>query len=244
MIDKLLSIKKKIMLHKDRMPRHISMTIGGNVIWAQKKKLQLEEAYKRVFIKLEEIISLQINLNIPIMTVFLLSEELRDSENFAIFRELMIKFFNKIKGWKAIHKNMVKVSVLGKWYDLPYRLVEPIKNTIDITKDYDNFFLNLCINYGGQEEITDACKLIARKVKAEKLDPDLITNEVIKDNIYSSYFIPPDLTIIIGEKRYTAGLLLWDSSKTIIYFADKVFPEFTGLDFLTGIEHYQKYVSK
>lgn len=242
MLDKILSIKKKIMLNKEKMPRHVALTIGGNVIWAQKNKKPLEEAYKKVFIKLEELISFQINMNVPVMTVFLLSEELRDSENFTIFKELLIKFFNKIKDWKTIHKNMVKVSILGKWYDLPYRLVEPIKNTIDITKNYDSFFLNFCINYNGQQEIVDACKLIARKVKAEKLDPDSITDETIKDNVYSSYFIPPDVIIITGQKRYNAGLLLWDSSQTVMYFVEKVFPEFTNADFLNGIEYYQKYI--
>ncbi|NQV08877.1 di-trans,poly-cis-decaprenylcistransferase [Candidatus Woesearchaeota archaeon] len=242
MLDKLIVLKKKILLKKEKMPRHLSLTIGGNIIWSEKHNIPLEEAYKKVFIRIEEFLSLQVNLNIPVMTVFLLSEELRDSENFTIFKELLIKFFNRIKDSKVIHNNMVKVSILGKWYDLPYRLIEPIKNTIDITKDYDNFFLNLCINYDGQEEITDAAKLIARKVKAEKLDPDSITKETIKDNLYSSYFIPADVIIVTGRRKFTAGLLLWDSSRTIIYFSEKVFPEFTSVDFLSGIEYYQKSV--
>lgn len=239
---KIVSLKKRILSDKNGLPKHIAMTIGGNIIWAEKTKGSLEEAYKKVFIKLEELLSVQIQLNIPIFTVFLLSEELRDSERFMIFKELLIKFFNRIKDHKLIHKHMVKVSVLGKWYDLPYSLVEPIKNTIEITKDYDRFFLNFCINYKGKEEIVDACKLIARKVKAEKLDPDSIDSETIKDNIYSSYFIPPDVIIVTGKKKYFAGLLLWDSSRSIIYFVEKVFPEFTQEDFLRGIEYYQKYL--
>ena len=239
---KVQALKKRILSDKKGLPKHIALTIGGNVIWAEKTDNSLEEAYKRVFIKLEELLSLQIRLNIPVFTIFLLSEELRDSERFLIFKELLIKFFNRIKDSKLVHSHMVKVSVLGKWYDLPYSLVEPIKNTIDITREYDSFFLNLCINYHGQEEIVDACKLIARKVKAEKLDPDSIDSETIKDNIYSSYFIPPDVIVVTGKKKYFAGILLWDSSRSIIYFTEKVFPEFTQEDFIRGIEYYQRYL--
>ena len=84
------------------------------------------------------------------------------------------------------------------------------KQVIESTKDYDFFFTNFCINYSGHDEIVDACRLIARQVKAGKIDPNSISRETIKENLYSSYFIPPDL-IIKNGKATISGLLLWDS---------------------------------
>ena len=84
------------------------------------------------------------------------------------------KFLQWLKVNEKIHSNKVKVSALGKWYDLPSRGVEGIKEIIEETKDYDNFFLNFCVNYNGQEEIVDACRLIGRQIKAERLTVDNI----------------------------------------------------------------------
>ena len=129
---------------------------------------------------------------------------------------------------------------MGKWYDIPGRAVDSIKSAIEETKDYDEFFLNFCVNYDGQEEIVDACKLVCRQVKAGKLEVESITKELIKENLYSSYYLPPDLIIKSGKKRSTCGFLLWDSAYSEIYFMDKYFPECKITDFLKAIDMYRK----
>ena len=58
-----------------------------------------------------------------------------------------------------------------------------------------------------------------------KIDPEMITKESIKENVYSSYFLPPDVILIYGERKST-GLLLWDSVNSGIAFAGKSFMEF------------------
>ena len=137
-------------------------------------------------------------------------------------------------------ENRIKVSVLGKWYNLPNKIVEPIKKIIETTREHESFFVNLCINYDGREEIVDACKLIARKVRAEKIDPESIDKETIKDNAYSSYFIPPELIIINGKKNMKSSLLLWDSAVSSIYFSNTLWPDFSKGDLMDGIHSYQK----
>ena len=132
----------------------------------------------------------QITKNLPIMTIYLIPEYLTEKEHFPIYLDEFIPFLEEIRTSETITQNKMKISAIGKWYDMPGRAVEAIKKTIEETKDYDEFFLNFCINYDGQEEIVDACKLIARKIKAEKLDVDAINKQLIKDNIYSSYFLP------------------------------------------------------
>ena len=152
----------------------------------------------------------------------------------------LLEFFQLILNWDLIKQNQIKVSILGKWYSLPLRLIEAIKTIIAETKDYDKFFLNFCINYDGQEEITDACRLIAKQVKDEKIDALAIDKALIKENIYASYFLPPDLIIITGTKRSTGGLLLWDSPNSKIFFSEKLWPEFENQDFIKALEYYQR----
>ena len=105
------------------------------------------------------------------------------------------KFVDSTIFWEFVIKHKIKVTLLGKWYSLPSEIVDSLKRVVSDTRDYDCFFLNFCVNYDGKEELVDAFKLINRKVLAGKLDPDKITKQTIKENIYTSYFVPPNIII-------------------------------------------------
>ncbi|MBS3097796.1 di-trans,poly-cis-decaprenylcistransferase [Candidatus Woesearchaeota archaeon] len=224
-----------------KIPQHIAITVDGIEQWAKENKKPLEEANKESFFIIKNVIKSQVRTKIPILTFFLLPEDTKkDTEQFTQILNAVTDFFKELINSRLINENKIKVSVLGKWYDLPDRVVESIKAIIEETKDYDFFFVNFCINYSGQEEIVDACRLIARQVKADKLDPDAINKETIKENIYTSYFVPPDLIIRNGNKKETTDLLLWDSAKAKIFFTEKLWPEFDKTILMDAINEYQK----
>ncbi len=224
-----------------KLPRHIALTMNGIEAWAKKNKTTLEEANKRSFLILKSTIKTQIRLGIPILSFFILPETMdKNSERYDQTLNSIIDFFTELSSSELINKNKVKISVLGKWYDLPGRIVDVIKETIEATKDYDSFFLNFCANDNGQQEIVDACKLIAMNVKAGKLDPEMINKTIVKENLSSSYFVPPDLIIKNGHKRIISSLLLWDSPQAKVYFTNKYWPDFDKIEFMDGIKEYQK----
>lgn len=236
MLDKV----KDILKNQTKLPKHLAITMQGIELWAKKNNIPLEEANKKSFFIVKNTIKSQVKLKIPILTFYLLPNFMKeDSEQYMHLINTTAEFFSSIASSDLIHKNKIKISVLGKWYDLPDRVVGPIKQVIESTKDYDSFFTNFCINYSGQEEIVDACRLIARQVKAEKIDPDSINKEMIKENLYSSYFIPPDLIIKNGKEKIP-GLLLWDSINSKVYFTKKLWPDFDKAVFMDAIKDYQK----
>ena len=112
------------------------------------------------------------------------------------------------------------------------------------TRDYDQFFLNFCVNYDGQDEIVDACKLIGKKIQAEKMDPDSLSKDAIKENLYSSYFLPPELMIVMNGKKNLSGFLLWDSIQASIYFSDKNWSDFSANDMIKAIAQFQNWKGK
>jgi len=216
-----------------KIPKHISILVDGCEEWAKQKNQDINSAYSAEFLNIKNIITLAVKLDIPILTFH--------SRTKANEHEIdqLVHFFELLRSWDLIKENQVKISVLGKWYDLPDRLLEPIKKIITETKDYDKFFVNFCINYSGQEEIVDACKLIAHQVKLDRIGPDNVTKELLKENIYASYFLPPELMIITGSKKTTNGLLLWDSSDTIIHISNKLWPDFDKEEFFRALKEYQ-----
>ena len=228
----ILKAREKIHIIRADMPRHIAITMEKEL-----EDINHEDIYNKRNSLIKDIVNIQIKLNIPIMTIFLLSSGAKNSENFSFLMDDLAKLFNEIISHKKIHTDQIKISVLGKWYDLPERVLNPIKRIIESTKNYDRFFLNLCVNYDGHEEIVDACRIIARQIKSEKIDPESINKQLIKENLYSSYFISPDL--IIENNNEFSGLLLWDSKNSMIFFTDKQWPDFTKIDFFRAVEAFQ-----
>ena len=241
MLQKAKSITSGEDFFKIEIPRHIAITMDGIEAWALKNKVSLEEANRRSFLILRSAIKSQVKLNIPILTFYMLSENVnKNSESYDIYLNSINSFFEEVYKSDIVNENKIKISFLGKWYHLPGRVIETIKKVIDGTKDYDSFFLNFCVNYDGQEEIVDAFKLIARQIKAGKLDPELIDKDLVKENLYSSYFLPPDLMIKNGGRKETSGILLWDSPKSKVYFTNKNWPDFDKTEFMDAIKDYQK----
>lgn len=231
--------KKGLDPDKSGMPKHIAMTVGGLGRWSRKKSEELKEAYRLSFKKVEEITKYQVCFDIPIITLYMINSRVQKASDFTEIMDALSEFFKDLLRNNEIFKHKIKVSILGKWYDLPSRVVEPIKRIIDETKDYDSFFLNLCINYDGKEEIVDACKMILRKSLLEKAEVDSIDEDMIKDNIYSSYFLPPDIIVKTGTGKRLHGFLLWDSTQSVIYFSEVLWPEFKEKDFINAIKYYQ-----
>ena len=242
MLDKVKDILKKENKEDSiqfKIPRHIALVTKGKHIYAEKHKISIEKVYQRSNVIILSTIASSVKLNIPITTFYLLSTKGEQLEHFSTVIDSLTEFLNNLADKELIHKNKIKISVLGKWYNLPGKFVDSIKNIIEKTKDYDEYFVNFCINYDGQEEIVDSIKLIARQVKADKIDADMINKELIKENTYSSYFVPPDLIIINGSKT-TSDLLLWDSPNAKVYFTNKLWPDFDRTELMGAMKEYRK----
>lgn len=219
---------------KKSLPKHIAITVEDAI-----KDKTVEDLYRLKLKKIEEILAIAIKLNIPIATFYLTPLSIEKHESFPSVVDALTDFFDILSKNKMLAENKVKISVLGKWYDLPDRAVEKIKKIMDETRDYTDFFANFCVNYDGQQEIVDAARIIGRMIKAGRLDPDVITKPLIKENIYASYFVPPELIIKNGRKELNS-FLLWDSAHSLIYFTGKFFLGFNKNDFMAAIKFYRE----
>ena len=172
----------------------------------------------KLFSNINDLFKFQISKKIQILTIGLPKV---DDDKIVEF----LKFYvNK----SFVDTNKIKISFVGKWYDLSSNLVSEIKRLLDISRDYDTYFLNFAINYDGHDEIVDACKLVVRKVMNNKISIDTINETIIKENLYTSNFVHPDLIIKTGGKvdNILNGFLLWDSKNSKIIFTNKSALEF------------------
>ena len=140
---------------------------------------------------------------------------------------------------EKIHRNKVRVKVVGRIDLLPDDVREAIKEAEDATKDYHDRLFNLAIGYDGRLEIVDAVKKIYQKIEAGELSIDDVDEKLINDNLYTEGLADPNLIIRTSGEERLSGFLLWQSSYSELYFCDSLWPELRKIDYLRAIRDYQ-----
>jgi tritrans,polycis-undecaprenyl-diphosphate synthase [geranylgeranyl-diphosphate specific] len=143
---------------------------------------------------------------------------------------------------ERIHKNRVRVKVIGRRNLLPPSLQQLIREVEDATKDYNEHFINVALAYGGRAEIVDAAKKIAQKIEKGELSSDAINEQVFENHLYTAHLPKQDPDLIIrtsGEERLS-GFLLWQCAYSELCFLDVYWPDFRRIDLLRAVRTYQK----
>jgi tritrans,polycis-undecaprenyl-diphosphate synthase [geranylgeranyl-diphosphate specific] len=223
---------------------HIAIVLDGNRRWATNHSLNPRLGHHFGADKTEKVLRWCLELGVKTVTFYAFS-----TENFkrprAEVEEIMQLFGEKIQQIaenSEIHRHRVRVKVIGRLNLLPDNVQRKIKNVEEITKDYDQHFLNLAIAYGGRAEIVDAAKEIVQNTLAGDLSPDQITEDVFEKYLYTSHLPKqePDLIIRTSGEERLSGFLLYQSAYSELCFLDVYWPEIRRVDILRAIRTYQK----
>ncbi len=229
------------------MPRHIGLILDGNRRYARELGLDDPLAGHRIGAdKLEEVLDWLEELEIRITTLFALSTE-NLSRSPAELNGLLALIEAKVRAVAVdpkIHRNGVRIRAVGRLELLPASLQEAIALAEEVTRDYDNFHLNLAVGYGGRQEITDAVSQLLRDRARSEVPLARIAEEITPEDIGKylyTYDLPdPDLIIRTSGEVRLSGFLLWQSAYSEFYFCDPYWPAFRKIDLLRAIRSYQQ----
>ncbi len=183
-------------------------------------------------------------LNIKIITLYVLSAEnlARNDEELHYLYDLINQRLQKLYDDPRIHKNRMHVKAIGRTELLPDFLKDILNKLETATKDYDNHYLNIAIAYGGQNELVDAIKKIAARIKEGSLDVNQIDKDVIESCLYTSHLpqSSPDMILRTSGEKRLSGFLMWQSAYSELVFMDVYWPEFRKIDLMRAIRTFQK----
>jgi tritrans,polycis-undecaprenyl-diphosphate synthase [geranylgeranyl-diphosphate specific] len=226
------------------MPNHIAIILDGNRRWAKRNLTIKEKGHFKGADAVENLLDWCEELDIKIITLYVLSAENLDRKNEELdyLYELIHKRLEKLYNDPRLHKNKMRVKAIGTIELLPESIKDVLKRLDDITRDYDNHFLNIAIAYGGQNELVDAVKKIGTKIKNGELDANEINKEVIESNLYTSHLpqSSPDMILRTSGEKRMSGFLLWQSAYSELVFLDIFWPEFRKIDLMRAIRIFQK----
>ncbi len=215
--------------------------MDGNRRFAKQLGLEKESGHVKGVEKLEEVLEWCIEAEIEILTVYAFSTEnfKRDSKEVRHLMNLFNKNFRKAAEDERVHENGVKISAIGNTDKFPEDVNESIRYAEEKTKDYDDYYFNIAVGYGGREEIIQGIKKIAKEVKEGRLDIEDIDGKEFADRLYTSDFPDPDLILRTSGEERISNFLLWQSAYSELYFTDVYWPGFRKIDFLRAIRSYQ-----
>lgn len=225
-------------------PEHIAIILDGNRRWASEKEMPPWLGHKEGAEKVEQLLEWCLKLNVKSITLYAFSTEnfRRPKKEVEEIMRIASEKFQKILTDERIHKNKVRVKVIGRKHLLPDELQKLIDKVEKATQDYDKHFLNIAFAYGGRAEIVDAARKIAEKVQSGKIRPEDVNEELFEKFLYTSHLPKQDPDLIIrtsGEERLS-GFLLWQSAYSELCFLDIYWPEFRLIDLLRAVRTFQK----
>lgn len=219
---------------------HIAFIMDGNGRWAKKRLMPRSYGHHEGVKRIKETLYLCLDYQIKVMTLFCFSTEnwKRDKKEIDYLFSLFDEFFKK--DIVELNEKGCKVCVMGDVTKLPLTTQYYISEAKRITCNNDKIILNICLNYGGRDDITSACKAIAQKVKLNTLSIDEITEQVLNDHLMSKGL--PDVDVMVrtsGEQRIS-NFVLWQIAYAELIFIKEPWPDFKKQQFLQVLEEYTK----
>ena len=229
-------------LSPEKMPKHVAIIMDGNRRFSKLQgNIDVVKGHEIGVDTLEKVLDWSIELGIEIITAYAFSTENfnRPEHEVEGLMNLFVVNFKRLVNHEKIHKNEVKVQVVGRIELLPENVKEAIREAEEATAHYNKRFFNLAIGYDGRLEIVDSVKKIIKEVEEGKISIDDVDEVIISKNLYTAGIDDPNLIIRTSGEERLSGFLLWQSSYSELYFCETLWPELRKVDFIRAIRSYQ-----
>lgn len=220
------------------LPRHIAIILDGNGRWAKKRGLPRTAGHGAGAETFRRVATYCKNIGLEYLTVYAFSTEnwKRPPQEVETIMSLLEKYL--YEAIERMERDRVKMAFFGDTSVLSSQLQELINRTWEISKHYDGCQVNICLNYGGRDEILRAVRSYAEEYKSG-IAPEL-TEESFSQYLFSAGIPDPDLLIHPGGELRLSNFLMWQSAYTELYFTDTLWPDFDESEINRAIAAYQK----
>ena len=222
------------------VPNHIAIILDGNGRWAKAKGMPRGYGHVKGCANLEQVCYDIKDLGVKYLTVYAFS-----TENWKRSREevdgLMKLFRSYLKKCIKISRaNKMKIKIIGDISAFAPDIQESIRKLEEFSKDYDELYFQIAMNYGSRDEITRGMRKMAQDVADGKVSPDQITEDTIGSYLDTAGVPDPDLLIRTSGEQRLSNFLMWQLAYTEFYFTDVAWPDFHKAELVQAIEKYNQ----
>ena len=223
----------------DHLPRHVAIIMDGNGRWAKKRGMPRTAGHAAGAETFRTIATYCKDIGLDYLTVYAFSTEnwKRPQEEVGAIMGLLRKYLHE--AIEEMARDHIKLQVFGDLTSLDPELYQLCQETRKISEGYDGFQVNVCLNYGGRDEIVRAARKFAQDCVEGKAKPEELTETSFASDLYSAGIPDPELIIRPSGEIRTSNFLLWQSAYSEYYFTDVLWPDFSPDELLNAIASYQ-----
>ncbi len=226
-------------IDKTRLPRHIAIIMDGNGRWAK------EQGQDRLFGHFHGVESVRnivegcAELGVGYLTLYAFSTENWDRPEYEVVGLMELLVTTIRKEVDSLHKNNIKLHVIGDMSMLPEYARQELNEALQITKDNTGLNLIMALSYSGRWELLNAVKSIAWQVKKDTLKIEEIDQDTLKKHLTTSAFPDPELMIRTSGEYRISNFLLYQLAYAELYFTQVRWPDFRKENLYEAIVDYQ-----
>ena len=223
----------------NNLPRHIAIIMDGNGRWAKKRGLPRTAGHAAGAETFRRIATYCKNIGVEYLTVYAFSTEnwKRPPEEVAAIMGLLEKYLGE--AIEKMERDGIRLKFFGDTSVLSDKLRGLIRETDGITAHLGKIFqANVCLNYGGRDEIVRAARAWAARVKAG--EENALDEDVFSSLLDSAGIPDPELLIRPGGEMRISNFLMWQSAYSELIFTDTLWPDFGEKDIDAAIDQYRK----
>ncbi|MBS9336137.1 isoprenyl transferase [Fructobacillus papyrifericola] len=237
------SLKEGLAAGSYKIPKHLAIIMDGNGRWAKKRHLPRVAGHKEGMETVKRVTKLANEAGIEVLTVYAFSTEnwSRPSDEVSFLMKLPVTFFDTFVP-ELIEQN-VRVETIGDIDKLPETTKQAVIDAKEKTAKNTGLILNFALNYGGQQEIVDAARQLAREVAAGDRLVEQIDQESIAERLTTGFLgekANPDLIVRTSGEERLSNFLPYQAAYSELYFTDVFWPDFGEGDFEAALAAYTK----
>jgi undecaprenyl diphosphate synthase len=222
------------------IPTHIAIVMDGNGRWAKARNLSRIAGHKAGIDVARAIVTACNKLELKYLTLYAFSSENWQRPQEEVNNLMMLLRYYLKNEAQSLHKNNIKVQVIGNLSKLDNDLQELINDLMNLTKNNSGMHLILALSYGSREEITEAARRIAQDYKDEKISLSEINTEQFNNYLYTKGIPDPDLLIRTSGELRISNFLIWQMAYTEFYFTHTLWPDFNKKELTHAIKEFNK----
>jgi len=219
-----------------KIPTHVGLIMDGNGRWATQRGLPRLAGHKAGVENVKPTVLAAKKFGIKYLTFYAFSTEnwKRPQDEVSGIMNLLSIFIDREVN--NLHKEGVRILHIGRRERLDQSLREKIEGAIELTKNNTTITVQMGLDYGGRDEITQA----VRKIVTSGVSLEEVTEELISQNLYTAGIPDPDLVIRTSGEMRTSNFLIWQSAYAEWIFPETYWPDFTEEIFWQMLVEYSR----
>jgi undecaprenyl diphosphate synthase len=227
-------------VQRSQLPRHVAIIMDGNRRWARARMLPRVLGHHAGMRAVRSVVTAAHEIGIPYLTLYSFSSEnwQREPSEVTDLMGLLRRFIRQ--DLAEMHAKGVKLRFIGGRDRVSPDILKMLDDARALTANNEGLHLTIAFNYGGQDEIVDAVRTIAREVRAGHLDPEAIDRSTISGFLHTAGVPDPDLIIRTSGEQRLSNFLIWQSAYAEFVFTDVLWPEFGKAALVNALNEFAR----